>query len=76
MRTACIQCFYVFTLLLCLLTINAITDKEWSTVIDVSGRQRMLAQRMSKEFLLVVKGIDVEGNQRNLQGTVDVFHSS
>ena len=36
----------------------------------------MLTERMCKEFLLVVKGINVEDNQKNLQGTIDLFDSS
>ena len=76
MRSARIQCFYVFTLLLCPLTINAITEKEWSTVIDVSNFQEALVERMVKQFLLIVKGIDVKVTQENLRGTIDLFDSS
>jgi len=41
--------------------------------INLAGRQRMLTQKMTKEFLLVAKGIDVENNRANLAATKDLF---
>jgi len=42
-------------------------------VINLAGKQRMLTQKMSKEALLVAKGIDAAGNQANLQKTAALF---
>lgn len=44
--------------------------------LNVSGRQRMLTQKASKEFCLVVAGYDVETNRANLQQTVSLFSTS
>eukprot|EP00933_Yihiella_yeosuensis_P064349 TRINITY_DN676_c0_g1_i7.p1 TRINITY_DN676_c0_g1~~TRINITY_DN676_c0_g1_i7.p1 ORF type:complete len:887 (+),score=215.88 TRINITY_DN676_c0_g1_i7:93-2753(+) len=53
-----------------------ISAKQWSTTIDVAGRQRMLTQRMSKEFLLVAKGVNVEANKKKMQGSINLFDVS
>ena len=42
-------------------------------VINLAGKQRMLTQKMSKEALLVAKGIDAEENKANLQKTAALF---
>jgi len=42
-------------------------------VVNLSGRQRMLTQKMTKEFLLVAAGISVQENQQNLLKTVALF---
>ncbi len=41
--------------------------------INLAGRQRMLTQKMSKEFLLVAYGHEVDANKANLQKTVSLF---
>ena len=41
--------------------------------IDHAGRQVMLSQKMSKEFLLIASGHDVEKNRRNLEETAALF---
>jgi len=43
-------------------------------VVNLSGRQRMLTQKMTKEFLLIVAGISVQENQSNLKKTVTLFY--
>ncbi len=43
------------------------------TVINLSGREGMLTQKMTKEFLLIVNGIDPVGNRSKLKGTMDLF---
>jgi len=50
--------------------------KEYAVAINQAGRQRMLSQRMSKEFLFVVMGIDAETNQSELAKTVKLFDST
>lgn len=44
--------------------------------INVSGRQRMLSQKSSKEFCLAVAGTDAEANRAALQATVSLFETS
>ncbi|MEL7097316.1 MAG: type IV pili methyl-accepting chemotaxis transducer N-terminal domain-containing protein [Pseudomonadota bacterium] len=44
--------------------------------INVSGRQRMLSQKSSKEFCLVVAGQSVSENREALAATVALFESS
>jgi hypothetical protein len=42
-------------------------------VINLSGKQRMLTQKMSKEMLLIAKGIDEDQNKQNLEKTAALF---
>jgi nitrate/nitrite-specific signal transduction histidine kinase len=46
---------------------------DMGKVINLAGKQRMLTQKMSKEALLVAKGIDVNQNKANLQKTAALF---
>ncbi len=48
-------------------------SSELAVVINLSGRQRMLTQRMTKEFLLVTLGVDKETNRKNLEKTMALF---
>lgn len=69
----------LITLLLLLpLFIDAqqITDREIANIINISGKQRMLTQKMSKEALLIAKGIDVEINKKSLKETVTLFETT
>ena len=52
-----------------LLQSNAIT-------IDIAGRQRMLAQRVSKNVCLLATGIRVEGSDKQLEGAVKTYDVS
>lgn len=47
-----------------------------SLIIDLAGRQRMLAQRISKNACLISNGINVEAATAELQAARDVFGSS
>ena len=47
--------------------------EKLAPVVNLSGRQRMLTQKMSKEFLLVAAGVGVAENQANLAKTVALF---
>ncbi len=49
------------------------TASEYATVLNLSGRQRMLTQKMSKEVLLVALGVDKQANLDNLAATADLF---
>ena len=42
-------------------------------VINLAGKQRMLTQKMSKEALLIAKGISVESNTKSLKKTISLF---
>jgi nitrate/nitrite-specific signal transduction histidine kinase len=46
---------------------------DMGQVINLAGKQRMLTQKMSKEALLVAKGIDAEEKKANLQKTAALF---
>ncbi len=47
-----------------------------ATTINVAGRQRMLTQRMAKEFLLICYGVDSAANRQNLSDSMGLFDSS
>lgn len=48
-------------------------DPALAVTINLSGKQRMLTQKMSKEFLLIAQGHDVEANKLNLLETYTLF---
>jgi len=52
---------------------HAITKKQMGTVINLSGKQRMLTQKMSKEILLIAKGIELDKNKAALKKTAALF---
>jgi hypothetical protein len=58
------------------LAARAATEKEFTAAINLAGRQRMLTQKMSKEFLLVALRVDPAGNQAALKQTIELFESS
>ena len=61
-------------LLVCLLGLSfGVQAADMGRVINLAGKQRMLTQKMSKEALLVAKGIDADANKANLKGTVALF---
>ncbi|MCP4291030.1 MAG: hypothetical protein GY780_04240 [bacterium] len=49
------------------------SDPGLAVTINLSGKQRMLTQKMSKEFFLIAYGHDVENNKLNLQETYTLF---
>ncbi len=65
----------LITALTLFLSLNtfALSKQEMGTVINLAGKQRMLTQKMSKEILLIAKGIDADANKANLQKTADLF---
>ncbi|MBX2855461.1 MAG: type IV pili methyl-accepting chemotaxis transducer N-terminal domain-containing protein [Rhodobacteraceae bacterium] len=44
--------------------------------LNVSGRQRMLTQKASKEFCLIASGHEVEANRAALAATIELFTKS
>lgn len=51
----------------------AFTDKELATSIDLSGKQRMLTQKMTKEGFLINLSIDKEKNIEKLKKSSQLF---
>jgi len=49
------------------------TSSQSATVINLAGKQRMLTQKMSKEVLMVAKGVNAEANSASLKKTVALF---
>ena len=48
-------------------------DVDYSRVINLAGKQRMLTQKMSKEVGLVALEVDTAANLGNLKATHDLF---
>lgn len=48
-------------------------QEDYSIIINLAGKQRMLIQKMVKETLLIYSGIDTEKNRSNLKYTVNLF---
>jgi len=51
----------------------AISDKELATSINLSGKQRMLTQKMTKEAFLIRSNIDKESNIKKLKKSSQLF---
>ena len=51
------------------------TQEQSASVINISGTQRMLTQKMTKEALFIAKGIHVKNNIENLKETTKLFES-
>ena len=45
-------------------------------LIDIAGRQRLLAQRMSKDVCLIASGIEVDAAREELVATIALFDTS
>lgn len=52
------------------------TSPEIAAALNISGRQRMLTQKSSKEFCLVASGLDTAGNRTALKASIDLFDKS
>ena len=50
--------------------------EQWGVIMNISGRQRMLSQKMSKEALLVAAKINPEENKNKLKDTMKLFETS
>ncbi|MEG3638939.1 type IV pili methyl-accepting chemotaxis transducer N-terminal domain-containing protein [Magnetococcus sp. PR-3] len=49
------------------------TAAEYGVVLNLSGKQRMLTQKMSKEVMLIALDVDKAANLTNLKGTAALF---
>jgi len=52
---------------------NTTQSTTGNIVINLAGKQRMLTQKMSKEALLIIKGIEIEKNKQQLKETIALF---
>ena len=74
MKNTMIRLMTVFGLgLLLSLPVYAANNQEMAGVINLAGKQRMLTQKMSKEILLIAKGVDVDANKASLKSTATLF---
>lgn len=56
------------------LSIGAVpTREDYSIIINLSGKQRMLSQKMIKEALLIFAELDIEKNRENLKESAELF---
>ncbi len=67
----------IFLALFVLVTSNlhALSSKKLAIAINLCGKERMLSQRLTKEALLIYKGIDVEKNREILKKDFKLFQS-
>ena len=49
------------------------TAAEYGVILNLSGKQRMLTQKMSKEVTLIALNVDKEANLKNLAATSSLF---
>ena len=67
--------YKLFFALLLILPIYGSADNlaQGRTVINLAGKQRMLTQKMSKEALLIIQGVEVNKNRVSLKETIATF---
>ena len=68
--------YFLLTLLLTLSLYAQPSQEQIAIVIDLAGKQRMLTQKMSKEALLIAKGINIQKNQEELKKTIALFDTT
>lgn len=78
MKSKLIPMLVLFVMLLTGLIsqVHAITASEYSIIINLSGKQRMLTQKISKEMLLVAYGIESDKNQKKVMKTASLFEKT
>jgi len=52
---------------------GVIADPSLAVTINLAGKQRMLTQKMSKEFFLIAHGYEIDKNKTNLKKTYTLF---
>lgn len=64
----------IFAANICIpVSFSAPTNEQWGIIMNLSGRQRMLSQKMTKEALLCAAGINAGENRKNLKETMALF---
>ncbi|MRJ01912.1 MAG: hypothetical protein GXO19_00380 [Epsilonproteobacteria bacterium] len=63
----------VLTLLLGVVLGWGVTDAELAVDINLAGKQRMLTQRMTKDVLMVVAGIEPQKAKEDLKRSMELF---
>jgi len=63
----------LFSLIFVVTSLFAMSDKELAITINLSGKQRMLTQKMTKEALLIKLGIDLNKSASNLKSSSALF---
>ena len=58
---------------LCSTEAIALTADQWALIINLSGRQRMLTQKMSKEIMLIANDYDTTQTKTKLKDTAEDF---
>jgi hypothetical protein len=53
---------------------GGVTKQEMGVIMDLAGKQRMFTQKMTKEILLIAKGINVAENKKKLRQTAIRFN--
>ncbi len=68
---------FALVIIFCLnVTVFAVTQQEMATIINLAGKQRMLSQKMSKEIMLIGRGVHVADNEINLRETAELFEQT
>jgi len=67
---------FLILLLILPISIFAFTDKELAVSIDLSGKQRMLTQKMTKESFLIHLSFEKDKNIEKLKSTSTLFDKS
>jgi len=67
--------FVLMTFFCSIANAQAMDKQALSAAINSAGKQRMLSQKISKEILLIAKGIEVEENKENLKNSADLFNT-
>jgi len=77
LRNAVVLSLFSYLLLLTFFALPAFADgptsAQYGVVLNLSGKQRMLTQKMSKEIMLVALNIEAGKNLGNLQKTSGLF---
>ena len=60
----------------CSMMTITVTEKEFASAINIAGYQRMLTQKMAKESICVILGIEKHQNIDNRRNTIDIFESN
>lgn len=72
-----IRFLFILIAALCLSELHAVNIlQEYAVAINQAGRQRMLSQKMSKDYLLGVLKVDTQQNAADLQKTIKLFDTT